>query len=280
MWYVVQTTSGQEQDCLAVCRAKMDSFLYKEMFVPLYIDKMHFRKQWHDVKKVLFPGYFFVATDDIDEVAKELSQINRLTKVLRNAEKIAPIQKKEQDFLRAMMNEEYIVECSKGFIIGDRVCITEGPLRNHYGFIRKVDRHRRIAKLEINFFGRLTPVEVGLEIVARLTEEQFEKLKKDRLETYASARISPEAGASSGTKGSVETETLSGNKNLAETETLAKTEILAGETVKVKSGVFAGMRGILLSTNEKKDEWRVRIELFEHPTEVVFLREEIMAEKD
>ena len=236
MWYVIQTTSGQEQDCLAVCRAKIDSSLYKEMFVPLYIDKMHFRKQWHDVKKVLFPGYFFVDTDDIDNVSKELSHIDRLTKVLRNAEKIAPIQKKEQEFLRGMMNEEYIVECSKGFIIGDRVCITEGPLRNHYGFIRKVDRHRRIAKLEINFFGRMTPVEVGLEIVARLTEEQFEKLKKDRLETYESA----------------------GEKS-----------------VKIKSGVFAGMRGILLNTNEKKDEWRVRIELFEHPTEVVFARDEI-----
>ncbi len=236
MWYVVQTTSGQEQDCLAVCRAKIDSSLYKEMFVPLYIDKMHFRKQWHDVKKVLFPGYFFVDTDDIDDVSKELSHIDRLTKVLRNAEKIAPIQKKEQEFLRGMMNEEYIVECSKGFILGDRVCITEGPLRNHYGFIQKVDRHRRIAKLEINFFGRLTPVEVGLEIVARLTEEQFEKLKKDRLETYEDA----------------------GEKS-----------------VRIKSGVFAGMQGILLNTNEKKDEWRVRIELFEHPTEVVFARDEI-----
>ena len=280
MWYVIQTTSGQEQDCLAVCRAKMDPSLYKEMFVPLYIDKMHFRKQWHDVKKVLFPGYFFVDTGNVDAVMKELSHIDRLTKVLRNAEKIAPIQKKEKEFLRGMMNEEYIVECSKGFIIGDRVCITEGPLRNHYGFIRKVDRHRRIAKLEINFFGRMTPVEVGLEIVARLSEEQFEKLKKDRLETYASTRISSEAGVSSGTKSSVENEILSGDKDSAETKILAKTEILAGETVKVKSGVFAGMQGILLNTNEEKDEWRVRIELFEHPTEVVFSKEEIMAEKD
>ena len=241
MWYVIQTTSGQEQDCLAVCRAKMDPSLYKEMFVPLYIDKMHFRKQWHDVKKVLFPGYFFVDTGNVDAVMKELSHIDRLTKVLRNAEMVAPIRKEEQTFLQDMMNEEHIVECSKGFIIGDRVCITEGPLRNHYGFIRKVDRHRRIAKLEINFFGRMTPVEVGLEIVSRLTEEQFEKLKKDRLETYEDA----------------------GEKS-----------------VRIKSGVFAGMRGILLNTNEKKDEWRVRIELFEHPTEVVFSGDEIVAEKD
>ena len=45
--------------------------------------------------------------------------------------------------------------------------------------------------------------------------------------------------------------------------------------MKIKAGVFAGLQGILLSRNEKKDEWRVRIELFEHPTEVVFSGEEI-----
>ena len=45
--------------------------------------------------------------------------------------------------------------------------------------------------------------------------------------------------------------------------------------MKVKFGVFAGMQGILLNTNEKKDEWRVRIELFEHPTEVIFSGDEI-----
>ena len=247
MWYVVQTMAGQEQDCLAVCRAKIAQSLYKEMFVPLYIDKMRFRKQWHDVKKVLFPGYFFVDTENIRDVAEELARIDRFTKVLRNAEEIAPIRDEEQKFLQSMMNEAYVVECSQGMIIGDRVCITEGPLRNHYGFIRKVDRHRREARLEINFFGRLTPVKVGLQIVTKLTEEQFEKLKKDTLEMYSDV-----PGDSEGT---------------GETD--------RQKNVKIKAGVFAGLQGVLLSKNEKKDEWRVRIELFEHPTEVVFSGEEI-----
>ncbi len=243
MWYVVQTMAGQEQDCLAVCRAKINQSLYKEMFVPLYIDKMRFQKQWHDVKKVLFPGYFFVDTEKIRDVAEELARIDRFTKLLRNAEEIAPIRDEEQKFLRSMMNEAHVVECSQGMIIGDRVCITEGPLRNHYGFIRKVDRHRREARLEINFFGRMTPVKVGLQIVTKLTEEQFEKLKKDTLEMYS------------------------------EVQSAVGTD--SQKTVKIKSGVFAGLQGILLSKNEKKDEWRVRIELFEHPTEVVFSGEEI-----
>ena len=243
MWYVVQTTSGEEQTTMDVCKARLNPLLYKEMFVPMYIDKMHFRKQWHDVKKVLFPGYFFVDTKDIEAVLKELRQVSRLTKVLKSADVVSPISEEEQEFLKGMMNEEHIVECSTGFIVGDRICITDGPLRNHYGIIKKVDRHRRTAKLEINFFGRMTPVEIGLEILARLTEEQFEKLKEDKLATYKKQS----AGAGYPQE----------------------------RLVKIKSGVFAGMQGALVNTNEKKDEWRVRIELFENPTEVVFSREEI-----
>lgn len=250
MWYVIQTTSGEEQHCLALCKAKLDKSLYKEMFVPMYVDKMHFKKKWHDVKKVLFPAYFFVDTEDINAVQEEMAHIDRLTKTLRNAEMVAPIREEEQEFLQSLMNSEYVVECSTGFIIGDRVCITEGPLRNHYGFIRKIDRHRRIAKLEINFFGRQTPVEVGLEILARLTEEQFQKLKRDKLESYSQFQTEEKA-----------------DKDPEET------------FVRVKTGVFADMQGVLLSKNEKKDEWRVKIELFEYPTEVVFSREEIAIER-
>lgn len=156
-----------------------------------------------------------------------------------------------------MMNEAYVVECSQGIIIGDRVCITEEPLRNHYGFIWKVDRHRREARLEINFFGRMTSVKVGLQIVTKLPEEKFDKLKKNTLETYSDMQRDSEMKVS--TESGVSVETI---------ETARK------KIVKIKAGVFAGLQGILLSKNEK-NEWRVRIELFEHPTEVVFSGEEI-----
>ena len=249
MWYVIQTVPGQEQECAELCRVKVNQALYKEMFVPSYIRKMHFKKQWHDVKKVLFPGYFFVDTEKIDAVLKELASLPRLTKALRNAELVSPITAEEQKFLSSMLDQEHVMNCSTGLIIGSRICITEGPLRNHYGFIRKIDRHRRTARLEINFFGHPTPVEAGLEILARLTEEEFEKLKADSLETYAEI------------------------SECRETE-----EIWKEKSVRIKSGIFAGMHGILVSKNETKDEWRVRILLFENPMEVVFSGKEIAVE--
>ena len=64
MWYVVHTMAGLEQKCMQQCQQYVDQADYSEMFIPLYMAKKHFRKEWHDVeivfeklmqKHILFP---------------------------------------------------------------------------------------------------------------------------------------------------------------------------------------------------------------------------------
>ena len=241
MWYVVQTISGEEQKCLEVCERKLDTSSYNKMFIPKYIAKIHYQKQWHNRLNRLFPGYFFIDTEQIDTVSAALQDVQRFTKVLRNAETIAPITKEEQSFLESMMDEDYIVRYSEGFLIGDKVYITEGPLRNQSGLIYKIDRHRRLAYLRINLFGRETPVEVGFSAVAKLTEEEFSDIKQHNIEFY----------------------------NQEDTLDLEN-------QVKVLSGVFEGMTGMLLCVDEKRDEYTVLMELFgSEPSRVVFHKNDI-----
>lgn len=244
MWYVVQTMTGEEHKCVQLCKKRIKRSLYREIFVPMYIDKMHFRKEWHDIKKPLFPGYFFIDTEEVEPILQDLKKMDRFAKALKNADVVTPITTKEQQFMMDMMNEEYTIHCSTGFIIGDKICITEGPLKNHCGLIQKVDRHRRVAKLEIDFFGRMTPAEVGLEILARLTDEEFQALKDRKIAEQKCVR-----------------------------------EDSTGSQVEIISGVFARMSGELVSVDEEKDEWRVRIDLFGAPSEVVFAKEEIRNRK-
>ena len=78
-----------------------------------------------------------------------------------------------------MLDEEDVVRVSTGLMIGDEIWITEGPLRDYRGKIQRIDRHRRIADLQINLFGRQTPVQVGLEVVQKVTKEAFEQMKQD-----------------------------------------------------------------------------------------------------
>lgn len=49
----------------------------------------------------------------------------------------------------------------------DRVQILAGPLMGMEGNIRRIDRHKRTAYLEIEMFGRTVEMKVGLEIIRK-----------------------------------------------------------------------------------------------------------------
>ena len=64
---------------------------------------------------------------------------------------------------------EHLVEMSVGYMEGERIVVMEGPLMGKEGMICKVDRHKRIAVIEVEMFGKTTTAKVGLEIVAKRT---------------------------------------------------------------------------------------------------------------
>lgn len=240
LWYVIQTVSGNEEKCLNICKLLLEQTLYKKIFIPKYIAKIHYKKEWHDKEKILFPGYVFIDTENIDDVFSNIMRHNRHIRILKNAEKFLSISKEEQLFLESILNNEETVEYSEGFLIGDKVCVTSGSLRNYTGSIYRVDRHKRIAYLKINLFGRETIVEVGFSAVARLTEEKFDEIKENNIKENS------------------------------------KEEVLEKNQVKILDGIFEGMRGTFLCADADKDEWTILLKLFgSQPSRVVFHRNEI-----
>ena len=184
MWYVIHTVSGLEQKCLQQCRIYVDKNDYNKMFIPRYIAQRHFKKEWHEVEKTLFPGYLFVDTEKIDSVIEGMKKFRQFTKVLQDGEMVSPIKEQEQQFLSTMMDQQHLVRYSEGFLIGEKVCITTGPLRNLQGYLRTVDRHRRIAKLEVPIFGRPTPTEVGFGAIKRVSEKEFHCMVEQNIQKH------------------------------------------------------------------------------------------------
>lgn len=87
--------------------------------------------------------------------------------MLGTGETIVPLTAEEVDFLLSFGREEQVVEMSEGIIENDRVIITKGPLKGNEGLIRKIDRHKRKAWLEIQMFRRTMEMQVGVEIVRK-----------------------------------------------------------------------------------------------------------------
>ena len=82
-------------------------------------------------------------------------------------DEIVPLSQEEIDLLLRMGSDSQLVEMSSGIIENDRVQVLSGPLKGMEGSIRKIDRHKRMAYLEVEMFGRTVEMKVGLEIVSK-----------------------------------------------------------------------------------------------------------------
>lgn len=167
-WYVIQVRSGKEEEIKEACRKLVSKEAYKECFIPKYKKMKKYHGSWHEVEDILFKGYVFMITDHIDDLFNQLKLVPDLTKVLGNdGSYIAPIFEDEARMLLKFGKAEHIVEMSKGYIVGDKVNIISGPLTDYQGEIIKIDRHKRIAYINLKMFDQVTTVKVGLEIISK-----------------------------------------------------------------------------------------------------------------
>lgn len=168
MWYVIHVMSGHEEQINKRCRELMDSDIYENIFVPKRRTYKRYEGAWHKDEKVLFPGYLFVVTENINKVYESLRKIPEYTKVLGTGDDICPVSEEEVSFLTSVMNEDYVVEESVGFLIGDEVKIESGPLGGLEGKIQYINRHKREAVIGVDLFGRVSKMTVALEVVKRV----------------------------------------------------------------------------------------------------------------
>ncbi len=194
MWYVIQVFTGTEERTAESCRRVIgiqdkdaddvlqdadsvfqgtdgilqnaDTVLQK-CFIPYVIRKRRYYGEWHEEKKILFPGYVFLVSDNPGELFLRLKKVPGLTKLLGTGDEIVPLSAEEEELLKKLGGESQVVEGSIGILEQDKIIVTEGPLQGMEGYIRKIDRHKRTAWLEVELMGRKIETQVGLEIVEK-----------------------------------------------------------------------------------------------------------------
>ena len=148
MWYVIQVRTGSEENIRLQCEANIPQDVMERCFIPYYEERRRIRGEWMTLKKILFPGYVFLITEEIDELFYQLKKVIGLTRLLGAGDEIIPLTERERDFLLRFGGENQIVEMSEGIIEQSRIRIMSGPLMGMEGQIRKIDRHKRKAWLE------------------------------------------------------------------------------------------------------------------------------------
>lgn len=167
MWYVIQVRTGTEESVKKQCEKLIGRDAMERCFIPYYEEMKRYQGAWHKETGTLFPGYVFLVSDNLDQLYEELKKVIGLTKLLGSGDEVIPLADEEITFMRRFGGEDQVVPMSIGVIENDQVVIMEGPLKGREGMIRKIDRHKKKAWIEMEMFRRKQVVEIGVEIVGK-----------------------------------------------------------------------------------------------------------------
>ena len=166
MWYVIQVYTGRELEIARQCRERVAAE-GEDVFVPLAErwTKVHGERTL--ITSRLFPGYVFIETDQIEDFYNRLNRIYTMTKVLRIGEEMTPIQPEEEAYLRQLGGEDHVVKYSEGYLEGEQLVVTSGPLKDFKGKVKKILRHKRLVVMEVQLLGHEVEVTLGMGITER-----------------------------------------------------------------------------------------------------------------
>ncbi len=167
MWYVIQVQTGREEQVMEEARSYEVHEYFDEIFAPHYERKKKYLGKWHMETSLLFPGYLFIISSHPEELYKALKRIPQLTRILGNGEKWTPMTEEDIEIVELLSGEERLMKFSEGWIQGDKVMVTKGPLKGMEGNISRIDRHKRVAWLNVELFGRTVELQAGLEIIRK-----------------------------------------------------------------------------------------------------------------
>lgn len=170
IWCAARVRIGAEERVRQRCLEQISSEVLKDCYVFHYEEKRHLYGDWIVQEKVLFPGYVFLVSGGVDSkvLDRELWRIKSVIGLLEMNGGFVLLDEREVDFLRMLGGCRQTVEFSEGIIEQSKVRVHSGPLVGKEKYIRKIDRHKRKALLEMPIFGEKQKMQVGLEIVEKI----------------------------------------------------------------------------------------------------------------
>ncbi|MDV3198211.1 MAG: transcription termination/antitermination protein NusG [Vigna little leaf phytoplasma] len=168
-WYVIQTYSGYEnsvrEDLLKIANKgdNFSKFIFdvicpKEQYFKLKSDGSKQKKE-----KKMFSGYVFVkmiVTDYSWFVVRNLPKVTGFLGSIKKSNTM-PIPLSENEIKPILIKSGLITKPNYNYLINKQVEITNGSFSGQKGKVILIDNNQDKMIVEIDLFGRLTPIEIS-----------------------------------------------------------------------------------------------------------------------
>ncbi|MBD8496935.1 antiterminator LoaP [Paenibacillus arenosi] len=172
-WYALYVETGKE-DAVSKNLNKLLKEYPLQCFIPKKIVPEYRDGTIHDSVCVLFPGYIFIRTEMNADLYYNLKQVPDLYYLVNCGEHkkdkscgyYSIISEEEMNWIYKFTGKQGIVDYSNINIINKKVEVVSGPLKGKEGLIKKVDKRKRRAKIEVSFLNKTSLIDVGIHILS------------------------------------------------------------------------------------------------------------------
>ena len=155
----------EEEKILTICKERFYKEAVKDVFVLTYDRMRRYEGEWHPERKLLFPGHIFLEGKNEESVSEEMQKCSDIAWIKYD---MNPVGRREEEFLKKLCKEGHHLEMSRGIICKGKARITEGPLKGLESRIHRIDRHKRLARVDIEGIPNYRYMTVGLEITEKI----------------------------------------------------------------------------------------------------------------
>ena len=166
-WYVVHTYSGYENKVKANIEKTIENRGLHEEILEVRVPMEEVVEVKNGTKKVsqkkLFPGYVMINMVMNDDTWYVVRNTRGVTGFVGPGSKPVPLTEAEMKPL-GIKNDKVSVD----FAEGDMVTVLAGAWKDTVGAVQKMDYQRGTATINVELFGRETPVEISFEEVRKV----------------------------------------------------------------------------------------------------------------
>lgn len=174
-YYVIQVSPGKEKDTELFIAKRIAKEVCSSCFHPVRHVRKKFHGEWMDRLEKLLPGYVFLSSEDAEELFFALKEIPMLTKLLGwELESFTALTYQETEWLEALISVDRDGRMTGEVPLSqieinenDEIRILSGPLQNMEGMVKRINLHKRIAEVEVEFMGRMIVLHLGIEMVEK-----------------------------------------------------------------------------------------------------------------
>ena len=167
-WYVVHTYSGYENKVKANIEKTIENNKHLaeqilEVRVPLQ-DVVEMKNgARRTVQKKMFPGYVLLNMEMNDDTWYVVSNTRGVTGFVGPGSKPVPLTEAEMKPL-GIKTENVSIDFGEG----DSIAVVAGIWKDTVGIVQKLDYNKQTATINVELFGRETPVEISFAEVRKL----------------------------------------------------------------------------------------------------------------